>query len=267
MTYLAAQRIADWPAFLVAVLAHTPAARNQVHRQQPELPPALFGGRHWPASAAAGCSRSGRSSCLPAGSDNASPVAPKKIFRSPAARMRCFDGFSCPMKADRSDRNRDVSCATTLHGVPVRRMGFHVARIQRGRDETVFGPAPRRKIAGRAARFLQQRDIGLSPTRHLHQFVPGFRALADIPAVRLRQKPHRRLRRDPGRTHSNASGQDPSRVIHTRSSMPHRCTGRDCNSSWGRYTFRRGAGEEQAGCEAVGRAHTARSEVDGGTSR
>ncbi len=36
---------------------------------------------------------------------------------------------------------------------------------------------------------------------------------------------------DPGRTHSNASGQDPSRVIHTRSSMPHRCTGRDCNSS------------------------------------
>ena len=68
MTYLAAQRIADWPAFLVAVLAHTPAARNQVHQQQPELPPALFGGRPRPASAAAGCSRSGRSSCLPAGS-------------------------------------------------------------------------------------------------------------------------------------------------------------------------------------------------------
>ena len=88
----------------------------------------------------------------------------------------------------------------------------------------VFGPAPRRKIAGRAARFMQQRDIGLSPTRHLHQFVPAFRALADIPAVRLRQEPHRRLRRDPGRTHSNASGQDPSRVIHTRSSMPYQCT-------------------------------------------
>ena len=30
---ITAQRIADWPAFLVAVLAHTPAARNQVHRQ------------------------------------------------------------------------------------------------------------------------------------------------------------------------------------------------------------------------------------------
>ena len=163
-------------------------------------------------------------------------------------------------------QNRDVSCNDAPRR-SCRRMGFHVARIQRGSDETVFGPAPRLKIAGRAARFLQQRDIGLSPTRHLHQFVPGFRALADIPAVRLRQKPHRRLRRDPGRTHSNASGQDPSRVIHTRSSMPHRCTGRDCNSSWGRYTFRRGAGEEQAGCEAVGRAHTARSEVDGGTSR
>ena len=35
----------------------------------------------------------------------------------------------------------------------------------------------------------------------------------------------------------------------------------------GRYTCRRGAGEEQAGCEAAGRAHTARSEVDGGNSR
>ena len=127
-------------------------------------------------------------------------------------------------------QNRDVNCNDAPRR-SCRRMGFHVARIQRGRDETVFGPAPRRKIAGRAARFLQQRDIGLSPTRHLHQFVPGFRALADIPAVRLRQEPHRRLRRDPGRTHSNASGQDPSRVIHTRSSMPHRCTGRDCNSS------------------------------------
>ena len=127
-------------------------------------------------------------------------------------------------------QNRDVSCAHAARR-SCRRMGFHVARIQRGRDETVVGPAPRRKIAGRAARFLQQRDIGLSPTRHLHQFVPGFRALADIPAVRLMQEPHRRLHRDPGRTHSNASGQDPSRVIHTRSSMPHRCTGRDCNSS------------------------------------
>ena len=143
-------------------------------------------------------------------------------------------------------QNRDVSCNDAPRR-PCRRMGFHVARIQRGRDETVFGPAPRRKIAGRAARFQQQRDIGLSPTRHLHQFVPGFRALADIPAVRLRQEPHRRLRRDPGRTHSNASGQDPSRVIHTRSSMPyplfhatpmHR-TGLQFKR--GRYTFRRGA--------------------------
>ena len=42
MTYLAAQRLADSPAFLVAVFAHTPAARNQVHRQQPELPPNLY---------------------------------------------------------------------------------------------------------------------------------------------------------------------------------------------------------------------------------